>query len=347
MIQINLYFRFYFKIICAVAKRLILLLLLFSFNASGQLPLSETEFVNQLKLSGGFPPKLLSTRTVVYYSYGMTEAELLQVQDYFQRTGIDAVGHFTIDILTAGKEINKAMADFLQKREITNLAFVEKNADKTRITLTLFNNKESLFDKGQPAWSVENRLLLEALKVLNRSALAELKKENLLINHHPETEIIINPITGKRNEFYAVDMKVDLVAIPKFGYEAMDKELETLVAANFPFAYKLVEPTLTEKELRKQGFLYIMHVVHTRGALARDLLGYTESKPETAIVSVTYPDTQLQLKTFPSNAVVFKFFFKHIDSGNVFLGTKWDADLTWQQAFLNNIRGMKAELRLN
>jgi hypothetical protein len=30
----------------------------------------------------------------------------------------------------------------------------------------------------------------------------------------------------------------------------------------------------------------------------------------------------------------------------VFLGTKWDADLTWEEALLNQINGMKAELRL-
>ena len=34
-------------------------------------------------------------------------------------------------------------------------------------------------------------------------------------------------------------------------------------------------------------------------------------------------------------------------NGNVYFGTKWDADTTWQQALLNQIRGMNAELRLN
>jgi hypothetical protein len=330
-----------------VAKSIVLILLLLSVNLFGQVPLSDSEYVNQLKLTGGFPPKLLGTRSFVFHSYTLTEKEQTVTQEYFQRTGIDAVGYFPIDMLTAGKDISRAIADLLAKREVTNLVFVEKGEDQYRISITTFNGKETIFENSQPAWSISNRLLLDALKMMNRSALAELKRENLLVNEFPETDLMVNPIIGKRNEFFAVDMKVDLVAIPKFGNEKMDQDLANILQANFPFTYKLVEPNIPEKELRKQGFLYIMQFVHTRGEVARDLLGYKESKQESAIVSVTYPDSNLQLKTIPSNTTVFKVYFKHIDSGNVFLGTKWDADVTWQQALLNNFRGMKVELRLN
>jgi transposase len=41
--------------------------------------------------------------------------------------------------------------------------------------------------------------------------------------------------------------------------------------------------------------------------------------------------------------MVYKFYFKHIDSGNMFLGTKWDADLTWQQALINQLRALLLE----
>jgi hypothetical protein len=330
-----------------VAKSTLFILLLFSVNMFGQIPLSDRDYVNQLKLTGGFPPKLLGTRSFVFHSYTLTEQEKTVTQEYFQRTGIDAVGYFPIDMLTAGRDFTRSIADFLTKREISNLVFVEKSEEQYRLTITTFNGKETIFDVSQPAWSISNRLLLDALKAMNRSALAELKRENLLVNEYPESDLMVDPIIGKRNEFFAVDMKVDLVAIPKFGNEKMDQELAGIMEANFPFTYKLVEPNITEKDLRKQGFLYIMLFVHTRGEVARDLLGYQETKQESAIVSVTYPDSKLQLKTIPSNTVVFKVYFKHIDSGNVFLGTKWDADVTWQQALLNNLRGMKIELRLN
>ncbi|HYE74728.1 MAG TPA: hypothetical protein VEF04_15420, partial [Blastocatellia bacterium] len=87
--------------------------------------------------------------------------------------------------------------------------------------------------------------------------------------------------------------------------------------------------------------------VHTRSVVAKRVLGYDMTKAESAQVSVTYSEGQSQLKNIPSNTDVYKVYFKHIDSGNVFLGTKWDADLTLEQAIINQLRGLKVELRLN
>ena len=117
--------------------------------------------------------------------------------------------------------------------------------------------------------------------------------------------------------------------------------------ANYPLKFKLTESNLSEKDLRKQGSLYVLCFIYARDGVAKNLLGYDMSKSESALVSVTYPNGQQQLKNIPIDTPVFKFYFKHIDSGNVFLGNKWDADLTWQQALLNQIKGMKAELRIN
>jgi hypothetical protein len=225
---------------------------------------------------------------------------------------------------------------------------VEKNEDGYRITITGFSGKENFLDAKQAAWSVSNRLLTEALKTLYQTASNQQKKQNLLINDAPETEAQIDPIVGKRNDFYATDLKVDLLAVPKTGDEAIDKELEEIFKTNYPLKFKMTEPGIGEKELRRQGHLYIMCFIYTRGAAARELLGFDMSKAESAFLSIVFPDGgQQQLKNISANTPVFKFYFKHIDSGNIFLGTKWDADVTWQQALLNHIRGMKAELRID
>lgn len=328
-----------------------LVILVFIFVTGSRLhaqyPLSDKEFVEQLNLNGGFPENLLSTRTVVFFSFGFSEKELNQMQDYFQRSGIDAVSYFALDVLTAGKDVTRGFYNFLRQREISNLAFAEKFSDGYRISITPFNGKEEIFTAGQPAWSHSNRLLLEALKHLNREALASLKKGNLLINEFPETDQTINPITGKRNEFYAGDMKVDLVAVPKFGIDSLDQQLARIFEQHFPFEYKLVDPAVSEKELRKQGMLYIFCFLHTRAIVARQLLQYPTSPSETAYVSITFPDDTPQAKNIGLNTPIFKVYFKHIDSGNVFLGNKWDADTSWQQALINHIKAMKAELRLN
>ena len=289
---------------------------------------------------------MLSTRSAVFYTCNLTDKELETIQQSFQRTGIDAVSYFELDKLTAGKDITKAFGNYLLKREIANLVFVENDEGGYRISITAFNGKENLIEPAQAAWSYVNRLLAESLKELYRTSSSQQRKQNLLINDVPELDMTINPILGKRNEFFALDLKVDPLAVPKTGDEAIDRRLQEIFEANYPLKYKLTEPGTTERDLRKQGLLYVLCYVHTRGVAAKELLGYDLSKSESALVSVTYPADQQQLKNIPSDTPVYKFYFKHIDSGNVFFGTKWDADLTWDQALLNQLRGMKAELRL-
>jgi len=327
-------------------KSFLFLLLLFCNSAFAQFSMDEKTWLERLDLNGGLPEKLLSTRSVVFYDYTLSEKELVDVQQSFQRTGIDAVAYFELDMLMAGKDVTKAFSEYFVKREIINLLFIEKDEQGFRIIATFYNGKESVIDQKQVAWSKANSNLSEALKDLFRTASSQ-KKQNLLINDAPEMGLQINPIGGNRNEFFAIDLKVDPLAVPKTGDELVDKQLEEIFRMHYPLKYKMTEPGTSEKDLRKQGLLYVVCWIHTRGNVAKDLLGYDMSKSESALVSVTYPENQQQLKNISSNTPVYKFYFKHIDSGNVFFGTKWDADLTWEQALLNQLKGMKAELRLN
>lgn len=328
--------------------RLSIVVLLFSFTSFAQ-PVSyeKGNWIDVLNLGGGLPEKLLSTRSVVFHDYKLTLKEMEDAQSYFQRTGIDAVAYFELDMLMASKDITRAFSDYLIRREIHNLVLIEKNDDQYRITITPFNGKETVVDSKQNAWSLSNRVLTEALKTLYRTAANQQKRTNFLINDLAETDISINPILGKRNEFFAIDLKVDPLAVPRTGDDATDAALEEIFKNNYPLKYKFTEPGLTEKELRKQGYLYVICVVHARAGVVKKMLGYDMTKSESALVSVTYPAGEPQLKNIPSNTPVYKIYFKHIDSGNVFLGTKWDADLTLEQALINQLKGLKAELRLN
>jgi hypothetical protein len=331
----------------SVVRVLFFFLMTVFSSAQAQFVIDEKQWIDQLDLKGGLPEKLLSTRSAVFYDYEFTTKELTDIQDYFQRTGIDGVVYFELDMIMASSDVTKAFGDYLEKREITNLFFLEKNESDYRITTTSFNGKESIIDPAQKAWSASNSNLQEALKELYRLASSQQKKQNLLINAQAETGLTINPILGKRNEFFAIDTKVDPLAVPMTGDEAVDKELEAIFTNNYSLKFKMTPPGTAERDLRKQGLLYVICVIRTRDVIAKELLGYERNKSESAIVSVTYPNNQQQLKNITSNTSVYKFYFKHIDSGNIFLGTKWDADLTWQQALLNQLRGMKAELRLN
>lgn len=336
------YFRWISKI--QLVRLPVFFLLFILFRSQAQIPVGEQELISRLNAGTTLPQKLLSTRSVIFYPYTMEMKELETIQKGFQRAGIDAVVYLQSDYLAAGRDPSVALAEYLNSREISNL-FILRKDNGFSLYVVAYNNMATLFEPGAAAWfRQENKLepLLQALFYAANS----LQKENLLINDYPELAMPLNIFRGRRSDFFAIDLKVDPLAVPKFGDEQMDKELEEIMKS-YPFKYKLTEPGLSEAQIRQDGSYYVLRFVYARGKAAQNLLGYDMTKSQSAIVSVTYPEITPHLKSIGANSPVFKFYFKHIDSGNIFLGTKWDADVTWQQALINQLRAFKAELRIN
>jgi hypothetical protein len=325
--------------------RILTFLLFVSLSTNAQLPVGEQEMLRRLKPGATLPPKLLSGRSAVFYPHTIAMKELETIQKGFQRTGVDAVVYLESDLLAAGRDASVSLAEYLNTREITNLIIFQKT-NGFDVYIAEYNGRANLFEPDQPAWYRNEKALDVLLQRLYLLASNTLTKENMLINDFPELAMPLNPIRGRRSEFFAIDLKVDPLAIPKFGDEAMDKELEEIMKS-YPYKYTLTAPNLSEAEIRKGGSYYVLRYVFARDRVAQDILGYDVKKSQTAIVSVTYPEDKPQLKNIPANTIVYKFYFKHIDSGNVFLGTKWDGDLTWQQALINQIKAFKAEFNIN
>lgn len=321
-------------------------LLILGLSANAQIPVGEAELLSRLTTGQTLPERLLSTRSIVFYPYTMGLEELEKVQEYFQRTGIDAVVYLESDYLAAGRDPSVALAEYLNAREIKHIIIFQKREGYS-LYITGYNNLATLFEPGQNAWFRRENSLESILQGLFRTVSnSSLVRENMLINEFPELTMPLNVFKGRRADFFAIDLKVDPLAIPKFGDEAMDKELEEIMKS-YPYKYKLTDPALSEAQIRQDGSYYVLRFVYARGKAAQALLGYSATKSQTAIVSVSYPADKPELKNIHVNANVYKFYFKHIDSGNTFLGTKWDADLTWQQALINQIQAFKAELKVN
>lgn len=293
------------------------------------------------------PADLLASRSVVIHTHNFSQAELEEIQKGFKQIGIDAVAYFESDVVLAGRDVSKAFAEYFISRNIKYLVFFDKSPAGFKSVITAFDQKPSLFGAGQPGWRVSHERLNELLRTVFQDSWRNQRKQNFLINEFPETDITVDPIKGKRQEFYAIDLKVDNLAVLKFGNEEMDKDLEEIFQTTYPLKYKIVEPVADEQELRRQGFSYVICFIHARGIVAKEILGYDMAKVESAYASITFPAGQLQLKIIPQETEVHKFYFRHIDNGNVFLGTKWDADITWQEALRNHIIGFKAEARIN
>lgn len=315
-------------------------ILLLSFGAMGQ-KLPTLQFTDQA------PANLLATRSAVLFTNAFSAAELKEIQQGFQQIGIDAVVYFERDKVLAGKDAARVYATYLTTREIKFIVLLEKVNGAYQLAATPFNGKESFFDDNQAAWRVTQTKMNDFLQTVYRDSWLTQKKQNFLINDLPETPAGINIIAGRRSEFYSLDLKVDNLAVPKTGDEALDKEIEQLFASLYPYKYKLVEPTYDDRESRKLGFHFVLCVVNTRGKAARELLGYDMSKSENAYASVTYPNGASQIKTISVEKPIYKFYLKHAESGNVFLGTKWDADETFLQALKNHLMGFRSEMKLN
>jgi hypothetical protein len=306
---------------------------------------TPADFFRSLQAGAIIPEKILSGRTAVLYDQSIKPEELKDIHSSFQRTGIDAVAYLRLEKAIGGFDTRKEFTEYFTTRTI-DILIVLTHAAQYQIFITPFAPNAFANHLPMPCWSASHEKLSELLRQVYRTAASTYKKKNLLINDVPETNFTINIINQVRNETFAYDLKVDALAVPKFNDEKLDAELEEIFK-NYPLKYKLVDPAIDEAELRKQGFLYVLRFVNAPCLQAKELCEYEISGPVSAFVSVTYPNGQPVLKTISAETPVFKFYAKKIDSENVFLGNKWDADTTWQEALRNYIKGLRIEFKLN
>jgi hypothetical protein len=135
------------------------------------------------------------------------------------------------------------------------------------------------------------------------------------------------------------------VAVPKFGNDRADTALVQMLKQYFPVKYELVDPELDDRELERKGFILVLRFIHTRGRVAKKILDYDLTQMASSIASVMMVDGEPQIKTIPIEVPVYKFYIKHLEYGNIFLGNKWDADQTWQVALANHLQLMRLELK--
>lgn len=311
---------------------------------------AQDRLIQQLKISETAPADLLSTRSLVLFNNAYSPGELNTIQQAFQQIGIDADFYVDADKVLSGFDPERAYSAYFTTREIRFLILLTKSNEGYNFYATEYNNTMQFVTPQQLAWKMTDRKLEDLLKRIYRDSWLREKKQNFLINDIPEMEIVVPIISGRRSELFPIDLKIDQLAIPKEADASIQAEIDTVFKKIYPYPekYKVVQMPPDEKDLTKQGFQYVLLYVKVSGKSARELLGYDMSKNvATAYGSVTYPNGTPQVKTISADAPVYKFYIKHIRSGNVFVGTKWDADETLSQSLRNHIMGFRTELKLN
>ncbi|MEI9919306.1 MAG: hypothetical protein WDO14_10960 [Bacteroidota bacterium] len=310
----------------------------------------EERLISVLKPAETAPESLLSSKSAVLFDNSYKPEELNKIQAAFQQIGIDADFYFDAGKVLAGIDTERAYATYFTTREVKFLLFLTKGADGFTFHATEFNKTMQFVTAGQIAWKVTDRRLEDMLSRIYRDSWLREKKQNFLINEIPEMDIVVPIITGTRAERYPIDLRIDKIAIQKVEDHSIQAEIDTLLKKYYPYPdkYQVVQVPADDKDLVKQGFQFVMLYVKVSGRAAHELLGYDMNKTfATAYGSQTFPNGTPQVKTISAETTIYKIYIKHLRSGNVFLGTKWDADEDLVQAMKNHLKQFRVELKLD
>lgn len=317
----------------------------FTFWISAQ-PTEEENLMSNLNFGVDLPKGILGNRSVVLYEIDYTPQELQETQKYFQQAGIDAVSFLDIDYVLAGAEIAPLFSNYFNSRKIKFLIILSKVNTQYQIVFTEFNGTKKFSDTTKISWKQSDSSLVELLRRVYRFAVSSERKTNLLINDVPDTRIEMKFFRGRQDERYSPDVRIFKIAIPKWGNEIDDKLLEDFLKENYPMKYALVDAELSDAQLNEQGYRFVLRYVHTRGDVARDILGYDVGQTAGSLPTTYYVGKEAMIKTIRTKKSIYKFFLKNAEYGNIFLGNKWDADETWQEALKNHIAGLRIDQRL-
>jgi hypothetical protein len=136
--------------------------------------------------------------------------------------------------------------------------------------------------------------------------------------------------------------------VEKFN-ERLPRDNRSLEAVmqEYPYEYGQVDyDPAKEDALRTAGYQYVLLRLYSTGEHIRKMLEYDMEADETEYVTLKKDGNQMKLRTIPKDAPVYKYYIKHIYSGDVYLGKPWDADEEWEHALGNYIINMKKELNV-
>jgi len=314
----------------------------------------------KLLRNNDLPNNLLISKSAVIVRLGDQETQSVpddkwqevseKAHEGFKRTGIDAVAYYYLDDIFSGTEPQRAISSFLTKRGIKNLIFI--NYDKTvtgaisyyNIVITPYSESDDFLIEGQLAWKGEGPELGRIMNKIFREAVPSQQRTNLLISEKPEFFEDIQIIKGKREEVYPVDIKSFKIAVPQWP----DSEISLSTIMNqYPLKFEFTDQFPNEDSLRyRQGNHFVLYFIYTSGATIKRMLDYKTSE-EKRYLSVLNKDGKSELISYSGMRKVYKFYIKHIVTGNVYLGSAWEAHPSREDALNSFIWNLKNELKLD
>lgn len=339
-----------------------------------------------LQYGNEVPETLLSEKTAVLVddqlplSSGKTTWRKFSEEAHktFHRLGIDAVAYYDLNLVLAGAPVSRSFAQEIKNRGITHAIILQRalnSSQDTLYTLTLgkISDQDLFFEAGQPAFQLQNTQMANLMQSMVRAvSTSGIERTNFLILERPEFFQKTNIFPARRFENFNPDLKLDRLAVPLFEERAVparvpsgmnrgdvnalvEEENKKITAANerlkqvmsqYPFASGPVSQNQSETELRREGYLFMLQHVYGKPATVGDILQYNFESPEHAHTSTTIASGDTISQKLSPNEVVYKFYVKHLPTGEVFLGSQWDVDTTWEAALENFINNLKHALKV-
>jgi hypothetical protein len=357
----------------------------FSPASAQEISSAELKMKCALQSSSRFLPKdLLNTKTVAIVSMNLDNEDksrgdwrqfAKEAHFYVRRLGIDAVVYYYVDDLISGHDAKRAISEKMVERGVNNILMLSHdniNGRKQYLgVIAPFNQQPSFVAQNQNAWKSQTSDLEILFRNLARAIEnAGLERENLMILETPEYFRYADILPGRRMETFNTDLRIDRIAVPLFDQvppiestagidskmsQAIKKANEEVAHKNsmleqimttYPYKYKIVPYQYNEKEYLTQGFQFVLMQITSSAKEVRLMLGYDDNDEVKEITSITVDEYGKTInKTIPIETTVTKFYVRHINSGEVFLGEQWDADAAWNDALRNHLNNLMGKLK--
>lgn len=348
-------------------------------NVAGLVFLDYTGYLPETIRSGKTVVLVNTTKVLAEQTFSKTAEPLIdEAHEVFTKAGIDVIGYYSLKQVFAGKDSQYGFSEAWKKREIKNIiiisrvVFQKKKKEVTRyvILATTFNGTSSFYSNGQVGWKTQGK---DFEKVLSKVATAANKYErkNLLINESAEYFNDAKMVWGEHVEGYLTDLDFGKLAIPSFEIATIPSPKPTgminnLVAQQveesnllntknnkvleekmkgYSYEYEMVDPNISDADLSKNGFSYVLLRLYAPGKDVKRLLNYKFDEDQDSYTTVIYKDGKGIMRRIPANGLVYKYYIKHLRTGNIYLGPYWDADETWGTALDHMLYNVKVEMK--
>jgi len=300
------------------------------------------EFLDNLQEDAALPEGLQSTRSTVFLKMEsmapVDSVEWYSLASEFHKglaaLHIDAVAYLRWRDLKAGFDATSSYLEGLADREISQIIILEVQQGSYHIYIVPTDvEKEGLMDTGDNVWHISGNSLENAISNMTLNVQrANLELGNFLISESPEF-FIDTPIFKKnRFESFQPDLKLDKLAVPLMHspdpeniQNSEDQELRSIMRQQYPFEYQLVGNTMSEELMKKAGYQYVLRYLYAEESTLLTLLDY---------------------QITPENPSMFgyKYYFKHLITGDIYLGENWDSRPGWQEALNVHLHNMRKYL---